>query len=89
MRYRNVPETPVPIRLVRWCSRDSGWVTGPPSARTPIANRNASANTTDEWPSEKKKPTLMGRLPSDMSLRVVLSMAAMWSASNACRRPSV
>ena len=33
--------------------------------------------TTDEWPSEKKKPTLKGRLPSAISLRVVLSMAAM------------
>ncbi len=40
-------------------------------------------------PSEKKNPTLSGRLPSAMSLRVVLSIAAMWSASKACRSPSV
>jgi len=46
-------------------------------------------NTTVEWPSEKKNPTLSGRLPSAISLRVVLSMALMWSASNACRAPSV
>ena len=30
-----------------------------------------------------------GRLPSPTSLRVVLSIAAMWSASKACRMPSV
>ena len=30
-----------------------------------------------------------GRCPSLISLRVVLSMAAMWSASNACRMPRV
>ena len=42
-----------------------------------------------EWPSEKKNPTLSGRWPSLMSLRVVLSMAPMWSASKAWRMPSV
>ena len=88
MTYRNVPETPVPIQPVTSCSVDCR-LTGPPSGRTPIANRNASANTIDECPSEKKKPTLIGRLPSAISLRVVLSIAAMWSASNAWRRPSV
>jgi hypothetical protein len=46
-------------------------------------------STIVECPSEKKDPTLIGRLPSDMSLRVVLSIAAMWSASKACRSPSV
>ena len=40
-----------------------------------------------ECPSEKKNPTLSGRLPSAISLRVVLSIAAMWSASNAWRMP--
>ena len=30
-----------------------------------------------EWPSEKNKPTATGRLPSCISLRVTLSMAAM------------
>ena len=42
-----------------------------------------------EWPSENQKPTETGRWPSAISLRVVLSMAAMWSASKACRMPSV
>lgn len=42
-----------------------------------------------EWPSENQKPTDSGRCPSLISLRVVLSIAAMWSASNACRMPSV
>ncbi len=42
-----------------------------------------------ECPSEKKKPTASGRWPSVISLRVVLSIAAMWSASKAWRRPSV
>src|SRR6202043_3995858 len=45
------------------------------------------ANTTEEWPSENQKPTESGRLPSDMSLRVVLSMAEMWSASKPGRGP--
>src|SRR5690242_19591136 len=70
-------------------SAEPPFSTGPASARTPTENRNASANTTVEWPREKKKPTLSGRLPSAMNLRVVLSIAAMWSASNAWRRPSV
>ena len=40
--------------------------------------------TTVECPSEKKKPTPTGLRPSWSSLRVVLSMAEMWSASKAC-----
>ena len=42
-----------------------------------------------ECPSEKKNPTPSGRWPSFMSLRVVLSIAAMWSASKAWRSPRV
>ena len=41
----------------------------------------------EECPSENQNPTDSGRLPSAMSLRVVLSIAAMWSASKACRMP--
>ena len=48
-----------------------------------------SATTIVEWPSEKKKPTATGRLPSCISLRVTLSIAEMWSASTACRNPNV
>ncbi len=55
----------------------------------PTANSGASTKTTVEWPSEKKKPTPSGRWPSGISLRVVLSMAAMWSASKAWRMPRV
>ena len=63
--------------------------TGPSSALTPTEMRKASAKTIVEWPSENQKPTLSGRRPSAISLRVVLSMAVMWSASKAWRRPSV
>lgn len=49
----------------------------------------ASTTTTLEWPSANQNPTDTGRLPSAISLRVVLSIAAMWSASNACRIPRV
>ena len=52
-------------------------------------SRNASTKTIVECPSENQKPTRDGRWPSAISLRVVLSMAAMWSASNACRMPRV
>jgi hypothetical protein len=48
-----------------------------------IARPAASENTIVEWPSEKKKPTPIDRLPSWRNLRVVLSIAAMWSASKA------
>ena len=87
--YRNVPETLVPIQLVTLCSVEPLCCTCPPSARMPIANRNDSANTIVECPSENQKPTLSGRLRSAISLRVVLSIAEMWSASNAWRSPSV
>ena len=39
-----------------------------------------ASTTTVEWPSEKSRLTLTGRLRSCISLRVTLSMAAMWSA---------
>ena len=58
-------------------------------ARAANVSPTPSPNTTDECPSENQKPTESGRLPSDISLRVVLSIAEMWSASNAWRRPSV
>ena len=87
--YRNPPETPVPIRSVTVCRPEPLLRTGPLSARSPIANRNDRPNTTEEWPSENHRPVLSGRLRSAISFRVVLSIAAMWSASNACRNPSV
>ena len=75
--YRNVPETSVPIQLVTWCRFELSFLTGPSSARTPTEIRNASANTIVECPSENQNPTLSGRLPSAISLRVVLSIAEM------------
>ena len=50
---------------------------------------SAMASTTVECPREKKKPTPIGRWPSCSSLRVVLSMAEIWSASKAWRRPKL
>ncbi len=55
----------------------------------PTASPAVSAKTIVEWPSEKKKPTPSERLPSPRNLRVVLSIAAMWSASKAWRSPNV
>ncbi len=46
-------------------------------------------NTIVECPRLNQNPTDSGRVRSCMSLRVVLSIAAMWSTSNACRMPSV
>ena len=74
---------------VACCSVEPSCSTAPPRPRIPSANSSASAKTIVECPSEKKKPTLSGRWPSAISLRVVLSIAAMWSASNAWRSPSV
>ena len=89
IRYRKAPDTPVPTSPVAVCSEDPALRTWPFSDRRPTANRSASTNTIVECPSEKNSPTLSGRLPSAISLRVVLSIAEMWSASNAWRMPSV
>ena len=77
------------MTLVAVCRPDESFDTWESSARIPKFRKTASRNTTVEWPSEKKYPTLSGRLPSLTSFRVVLSMAAMWSASKACRIPRV
>ena len=53
--------------------------------RSPVA----SPKTTVECPSEKKNPMPSGRLPCWRKDRVVLSIAAMWSASKAWRNPKV
>ena len=79
----------MPIQLAAPCSVEPPSLTCRLSALIPIENSSASTKTTVECPSEKKKPTLVGRWPSAISLRVVLSIAAMWSASNAWRIPSV
>ncbi len=77
IKYRKLPETRVPIQVVSWCSPESPFLTGPASALIPTVRSSESANTIVECPSENQNPTLNGRLPSDISLRVVLSIAEM------------
>jgi hypothetical protein len=84
MTSRNVPETAVPMRPPT--CRAAGMSLMIPAE---IATRTVRPTTIVEWPSEKKSPTPTGRSPSCMSLRVELSIAAMWSASTAWRRPNV
>ncbi len=66
---------------------ESGLTTAPKTARAANVMPTPTATITVEWPKEKKNPLPSGRLPSAISLRVVLSMQEMWSASNACRKP--
>ena len=61
--------------------------TAPNTARAANVIPTPTATMTVEWPKEKKNPVPSGRFPSAMSLRVVLSMQEMWSASKACRNP--
>ena len=76
-----------PGRLLQRATESfSTWPAERPDAE---GEQQAQPEHDDEWPSENQKPTDTGRLPSAMSLRVVLSIAAMWSASKACRMPSV
>ena len=63
-------------------------MTRPEANLAPVATTTAITNTTLEWPRENQKPTDSGRWPSPVSLRVVPSMTAMWSASKACRTPN-
>ena len=81
---RKTADTLVPISPP--ISRKLGMSLMNPAERAITTER---ATTTVEWPSEKKRPTPTGRWPSCISFRVVLSMAAMWSASTAWRRPKV
>ena len=79
----------VPTMVVAECRPEDCWLTWRLRARMPKFRATASTKTMVEWPSEKKNPTPRGRWPSWTSLRVVLSMAAMWSASKAWRMPRV
>jgi len=85
MIQRNVPDTPAPIVPPQVCNPGRSALTVLAATARPAV----SAKTIVEWPSEKKKPTPSGRLPCARKVRVVLSIAAMWSASNAWRRPKV
>ena len=84
MMNRNPAETRVPMTPPTVLNSSKYADSAVAVAATPAAARI----TTVEWPSAKKSPTLTGRLPCCISLRVALSMAAMWSASTAWRRPN-
>ena len=83
--HRKVPETPAPINPPR------SFISGSRSRTVVAASAipTASASTIVECPSEKKKPMPSGRLPRCSMKRTVSSIAAMWSASNAWRRPNM
>ena len=89
MIIKKVPDTATPTTPVIRCRIELSSATWPARARTPTASSPTSTNTIVEWPRENQKPTDIGRWPSAISLRVVLSIAAMWSASKACRMPRV
>ncbi len=88
MRSRNPPATSVPMSP-RVCAvvESPSWMT-PATDSTPTASSTLATRTTVEWPRENQNPVPTADRPSPTSLRVVLSMVAMWSASKACRTPS-
>ncbi len=86
MMNRKPPEAKVPAVLsTAWTAEPSPASVA--AARVPRAMSAVSTNTIPECPMANQNPTDLGRPPSAISLRVVLSIAAMWSASKACRRP--
>ena len=87
--YRNVPDTLVPIQVRDAVQRRAVVLHRAAQRTNADREQERQREHDDECPSENQKPTLSGRLPSAISLRVVLSIAEMWSASNAWRRPSV
>jgi hypothetical protein len=89
MSTRNAPATRVPTRASVCPTSDSSLWTTSATERTPATRSRLAAKTTDECPRENQKPALTDGVPSPTSLRVVLSIEAMWSASNACRTPSM
>ncbi len=56
IRYRKLPETPVPIQLVDLVQAGVPLLDRTVQRATPTEIRNASANTIVEWPSENQKP---------------------------------
>src|SRR5690242_13254670 len=86
---RNPPETSVPTAPPMLLSSPLSETTPSTIHFTARPSATAMRRTTVEWPSEKKKPTPTGLRPFWRSFRVVLSIAEMWSASNACRNPNV
>lgn len=86
MTIRKVPEMLVPHSPVHCCSLESWFSRFAASVRTSKAGSATRMNTTLEWPSANQKPTVCTLcLPfSATNFRVVLSIAAMWSASKDC-----
>ena len=73
MASRKNAEAPVPMTLPIDLNSSKR-----PCSANAVAAIAATASVTDsEWPSEKNRPTETGRLPSCISLRTTLSMAAM------------
>ena len=87
IRYKKPAETSVPAVPPAVSYAERGFTTAPNTARAAIVMPAPTTITTVAWPSEKKNPLPSGLLPSAMSLRVVLSMQEIWSASKACRKP--
>ena len=87
MMSRKTPETLGPMTPVQVRRAEESSASDAPIAVIPRVNRMQSTTTIVECPSENQKPTVLAGLPRSARRRVVLSIAAMWSASNACRTP--
>ena len=86
---RNEPETSVPISPVVCCSVEDSSVDGA-AERAHAGGEQHREHEHDRRVAEREEEADAERPPpSAISLRVVLSIAAMWSASNAWRSPSV
>ncbi len=89
IRYRNVAASEVPMTPPRVSYPDFGSTMAPKTARAAMASPAPATMMMQECPRAKKNPVPSGRRPSAVGLRVVLSIAEMWSASKACRAPRV
>ena len=87
--HRKPADIAVPATPPTCANPELGRTTAPNTARAATVIPAPTRTTTLECPAAKKKPVASGRCPSASSLRVVLSIAAMWSASKAWRQPSV
>ncbi len=77
IRYRNPADASVPMVPPMVSNAERGSTRAPKTARAATVIPAATATTIVEWPREKKNPVPSGRFPSDISLRVVLSMQEM------------
>ena len=87
IRYKKPADSSVPAVPSAVWTAELGSTTAPNTALAAMVIPAPTAITTVAWPKEKKNPLPSGRLPSAISLRVVLSMHEMWSASKACLNP--